>query len=289
MPDSNKSIKKTASDKKPVPFRIEQETAEKLREIAKDFSNQDVAFNALMAAYERENLMTSQPAYAEDVRQFEEYQRLLSAKYTDMLNALATSDNRARVEVQQLLASKDISIQDLQAQLEKEKSSRGVYETMYRDSQEENNSLKKDLEKERLASQGLRKEMEEKEEKANSALADKERLNDILTKNIDEKQRELDKLSSYPEQMEQKDSKIQLLTEQVRGLEDEAKEAEYSHRMEILEKERQIEQARTEVMKEMSDEAVRQREKHEKEIERLREKYDQLQQKMQDLLASGNS
>lgn len=66
--------------------------------------------------------MSSQPAYAEDVRQLEEYQRLLSAKYTDMLNALATSDNRARVELQQLFASKDTSIQDLQAQLEKEKS-----------------------------------------------------------------------------------------------------------------------------------------------------------------------
>lgn len=66
--------------------------------------------------------MSSQPAYAEDVRQLEEYQRLLSAKYTDMLKALAASENRARVELQQLLASKDTSIQDLQAQLEKEKS-----------------------------------------------------------------------------------------------------------------------------------------------------------------------
>ena len=122
MPDNDKTVKKT--DKKPVPFRIEQETAEKIRALSKDFSNQDAALNAIIAAYERENLMMEHPQFSEDIRQFEEYQRFLSAKYMNMLNALATADERARAEVRELLASKDATIQDLQAQLVKAKSSR---------------------------------------------------------------------------------------------------------------------------------------------------------------------
>ena len=116
MSDNDNTTRKS-SDKKPVPFRIEQETAEKLRALSKDFSNQDSAFNALIAAYERENLMMAQPQFSEDIRQFEEYQRFLSAKYTDMLNALVTADERARTEVRELLTSKDATIQDLQSQL----------------------------------------------------------------------------------------------------------------------------------------------------------------------------
>lgn len=95
MTDNDKAAKKT-TDKKPVPFRIEPETAEKIRALSKDFPNQDVALNAIKAAYERENLMMAQPQFSEDIRQFEEYQRYLSAKYTDMLNALVTADERAR-------------------------------------------------------------------------------------------------------------------------------------------------------------------------------------------------
>lgn len=87
--------------------------------------------------------MMAQPQFSEDIRQFEEYQRFLGAKYTDMLNALATADERARVEVRELLASKDATIQDLQSQLEKAKSSRETYEKFYHDSQTECDAAKK--------------------------------------------------------------------------------------------------------------------------------------------------
>ena len=67
MSDNDNTTRKS-SDKKPVPFRIEQETAEKLRALSKDFSNQDSAFNALIAAYERENLMMAQPQLSASLR-----------------------------------------------------------------------------------------------------------------------------------------------------------------------------------------------------------------------------
>ena len=254
MSDNDNTTRKS-SDKKPVPFRIEQETAEKLRALSKDFSNQDSAFNALIAAYERENLMMAQPQFSEDIRQFEEYQRFLSAKYTDMLNALVTADERARTEVRELLASKDVTIQDLQSQLEKAKSSRETYEKFYHDGKAENEAVKKELEKEQLVSQGLRSEIREKEEQNQSIISDKDRLNDILSKAVDEKTKELEKLAEYPQR---------------------------------LEKDRQTEQARADIRRELEADAARQREKHEAEMERIREKYEQAQSKIQELMEREN-
>ncbi len=254
MSDNDNTTRKS-SDKKPVPFRIEQETAEKLRALSKDFSNQDSAFNALIAAYERENLMMAQPQFSEDIRQFEEYQRFLSAKYTDMLNALVTADERARTEVRELLASKDVTIQDLQSQLEKAKSSRETYEKFYHDGKAENEAVKKELEKEQLVSQGLRSEIREKEEQNQSIISDKDRLNDILSKAVDEKTKELEKLAEYPQR---------------------------------LEKDRQTEQARADIRREMEADAARQREKHEAEMEKIREKYEQAQSKIQELMEREN-
>lgn len=282
MPDNDK-MKKTA-DKKPVPFRIEAETAEKIRALSKDFSNQDTAFNALIAAFERENLMMAQPQFSEDIRQFEEYQRFLSSKYTDMLNALATADERARGEVRELLASKDATIQDLQSQLEKAKSSRETYEKLYQDGMAEKQSVEKELEKEQLVSQGLRSEMKEKEERFHSTISDKDMLNDILSKAVDEKTKELEKLAEYPEQLAKKDEEIESLKEQVRGLEDHAKEESYSHKMELLEKDRQAEQAKAGVRDEMEVKIAKQVEKYEKEIEKIREMYERAQAKIQELM-----
>lgn len=254
MSDNDNTTRKS-SDKKPVPFRIEQETAEKLRALSKDFSNQDSAFNALIAAYERENLMMAQPQFSEDIRQFEEYQRFLSAKYTDMLNALVKADERARTEVRELLTSKDATIQDLQSQLEKAKSSRETYEKFYHDGKAENEAVKKELEKEQLVSQGLRSEIREKEEQNQSIISDKDRLNDILSKAVDEKTKELEKLAEYPQR---------------------------------LEKDRQTEQARADIRREMEADAARQREKHEAEMEKIREKYEQAQSKIQELMEREN-
>lgn len=287
MSDNDNTTRKS-SDKKPVPFRIEQETAEKLRALSKDFSNQDSAFNALIAAYERENLMMAQPQFSEDIRQFEEYQRFLSAKYTDMLNALVTADERARTEVRELLASKDATIQDLQSQLEKAKSSRETYEKFYHDGKAENEAVKKELEKEQLVSQGLRSEIREKEEQNQSIISDKDRLNDILSKAVNEKTKELEKLAEYPQKLEEKDAEILSLKEQIGRLQDQAKEDAFSHKMELLEKDRQMEQARADIRRELEADAARQREKHEVEMERISEKYEQAQSKIQELMEREN-
>lgn len=172
-----------------------------------------------------------------------------------MLNALVTADERARTEVRELLASKDATIQDLQSQLEKAKSSRETYEKFYHDSVAENEAVKKELEKEQLVSQRLRSEIREKEEQNQSIISDKDRLNDILSKAVDEKTKELEKLAEYPQR---------------------------------LEKDRQTEQARADIRRELEADAARQREKHEAEMEKIREKYEQAQSKIQELMEREN-
>lgn len=77
-----------------------------------------------MAAYEREILLNEQSQFTDDVCLFEQYQQCLSAKFTDLIKALITADERAKTSVQQLLTSKDLTIQDLQQQLEDAKKAR---------------------------------------------------------------------------------------------------------------------------------------------------------------------
>lgn len=283
MPDYDKLQKKTG-EKKPTAFRIDNETADKLRLLCKDFANQDIALNAMMAAYEREMLVTTQSQYAEDIRQFEQYQQCLSVKFSDMLKALATADERAQVEVQQLLDSKDTVIQDLQKQLEDARRNRETYESMFSSAVKEKKELEERLEEERLANQGLRAEMKEKEAQMNASLQDKIQLNEILTKSVAEKQQELDKQAKYPKMIEEQEAKLKALSEQVRVLEDKEKDIEYAHRLELLEKDKQAEAAKAEIRQEQEERVNKLREKYEADLEKLREKNEAAQSRIQELM-----
>ena len=148
-------------------------------------------------------LATTQSQYADDLRKFEQYQQCLSAKFTDMLKALATADERAQTEVKQLLESKDAVILDLQGQIEDAKRSRETYESMFNRAAKEKKELEERLEKEQLEDQGIRVEMKEKEAQMNASLQDKIQLNEILTKSVAEKRQELDKRAKYSEMIEE--------------------------------------------------------------------------------------
>lgn len=284
MPDMEKGNKKLASEKVPVPMRIRPETADKFRTVAKEFTDQESALNGLMAAYEREKIQLANPQFAEDMQMFESYQRYLSTKYTEILNALATAEERAKNNVQKLLDSKDSVIQELQDNLEKAKVSKSRYEEFYQVATNEKEKLEEEVRQRKLALEGQRKEMEEKEEQYASSLSDKERLNEILSKNVEEAQEKLKLYAEYPKQFQEKEEKIKELTEQVHQLESQQKEEEYRHRMELLEMEKQHEKERA-AQKEVYDAKMSElRDKHEMEKDRLREKLEEYQSKIQSLV-----
>ena len=280
MPDNDKVQKKSS----PKSFRIDDETANKLKTLSKDFTNQDAAFNAIMAAYEREILLNEQSQFTDDVRLFEQYQQCLSAKFTDLIKALITADERAKTSVQQLLTSKDLTIQDLQQQLEDAKKSKEAYANMFSNATQEKEEMEKKLESERLAVTGLRAEIQEKEAQWNSALQDKVQLNEILSKSIAEKERELDKQAEYPKLIKERETQIENLSKQVRTLEDQL--TEYTHRLELLEKDKQVEIVRTELLQSQEEKLNKIRERYETELEKVREKNEAAQSRIQELIAN---
>lgn len=282
MPDNDKVQKKSS----PKSFRIDDETANKLKALSKDFTNQDAAFNAIMAAYEREILLNEQSQFTDDVRLFEQYQQCLSAKFTDLIKALITADERAKTSVQQLLTSKDLTIQDLQQQLEDAKKSKEAYANMFSNATQEKEEMEKKLESERLAVTGLRAEIQEKEAQWNSALQDKVQLNEILSKSIAEKERELDKQAEYPKLIKERETQIENLSKQVRTLEDQLRETEYTHRLELLEKDKQVEIVRTELLQSQEEKLNKIRERYETELEKVREKNEAAQSRIQELIAN---
>lgn len=265
--------KKTS--KAPTPFRIEQETADRFREAAKEFSNQDAALNALLAAFDREKLQEANPQFSEDLNAFEKYQRLLSAKFTDVLNALSTADERARVDVQKLLDSKDATIADLQEALEKAKKHKQTYEDLYNGAEKEKKAVESSLHNEQMETERLRQEIQEKSEQHASILADKERLNDILSQNVTELQRKMGEYQEYPKQMQEKNAQIKALGEKVQELENRIKDAEYEHKVELLDNEKQFEKEKSEIRAQFDEKQETFREKYENEIDRLRKKLEQ--------------
>lgn len=272
MPDTDKRTKKP-----PTAFRVEPETAEKFRVAAKEFSNQDAALNALLAAFDREKLQQANPHFSEVLNTFEKYQSMLSAKFMDVLNELSTADERARVDVQKLLESKDATIADLQDAVEKAKKSKQTYEELYNGAEKEKKAVENSLHSEQMETERLRQEMKEKADQHASILSDKERLNDILSQNISELQGKINEYQEYPKQMQEKDARIKALSEKVQELETQIKDAEYQHKVKLLDVERKCEKEKSEIRAQLEEKQEALREKYEKEIERLRQRLEESQ------------
>ena len=272
----------TGTEKKakaPTPFRIEQETAERFRDAAKEFSNQDAALNALLASYEREKLKEANPQFSEDMNAFEKYQRCLSAKFADVLKALSTADDRARVDVQKLLDSKDAMIAELQESLEAARKHKQTYEDLYNGAEKEKKAIETSLQNEQMETERLRQEMQEKADQHASILSDKERLNDILSQNVSELQGKISEYQEYPEQMQEKNAQIKELNIKVQDLENQIKDAEYQHKLELLDNERKYEKEKADIKAQFDDKQEALREKYEKQIEKLRQRLEESQKK----------
>lgn len=288
MGENDKNQNKIA-EKKPATFRMEQDTADRLRELCRGFENQDVAFNTLMNVYEKEAMMSSQPQYAEDMRQFEQYQQCAAEKFMNLIKALGTADERAKVEVNRLLESKDAIIQDLQKRMEDAIKSREAYESLLHEASKEKKELVDKLDEEKLICQGLRAEMKEKETQMNSALSDKMQLNEMLSKMLAEKEEELAKQENYPGILEEKEKQLKEIGECVQALEKEVRDSEYANRLAMLEKDREAEKERAELRRRYEEQMDKAREKYESELSKLREKNEEAQSRIQELMGARNA
>lgn len=103
---------------KPKSFRIDDETAEKFKEISAAISgNQQQTLSKLIEAYEFQSgkaILTDKKA---DIEEFERYVTAITRKYMGSLEDNQNLSQTIRTEFDALLSSKDVTIQDLQNQL----------------------------------------------------------------------------------------------------------------------------------------------------------------------------
>lgn len=76
------------------------------------------------------------------------------------------------------------------------------------------------------------------------------------------------------------------MSKQVRTLEDQLRETEYTHRLELLEKDKQVEIVRTELLQSQEEKLNKIRERYETELEKVREKNEAAQSRIQELIAN---
>ena len=168
MADESKTLK-------PKSFRIDDETANKFKEISNSIGgNQQETLAKLIEAFEFQSgkaILTDKKA---DIEQFERYVTALTRMFMGALEDNQNVTETVRTEFDALLKSKDDVIQDLQTKLKVAQDLKNNAIEKARQYSDENARLEKELEE-------LKADRETKVNDLNTMLNDKEQLNKALT------------------------------------------------------------------------------------------------------------
>jgi len=160
---------------KPKSIRLDDETADKFKEIAAAIGgNQQETLAKLIETYEFQagkNLLTHKK---EEIDQFERYVNVLTRMYMANLEDTENMRETVRTEFDALLKSKDISIQNLQEQLALAKQQKDESAERAKTHAEENSRLSDTIDK-------LNREYNTKLDSLQVMLSDKDKLNKALT------------------------------------------------------------------------------------------------------------
>lgn len=162
-----------ADDKalKPRSYRINDETAEKIKEIAASIGgNQQETLAKLIEAYEFQSGKAVLTEKKSDIEQFEKYVNAIIRMYMGSLEDNQNITETVRTEFDALLQSKDAVIQDLQSRLVSANQSKEEAVSKAKVYEDENKTLSGNIEK-------LQKEYTQKTNDLQSMLLDKESLN----------------------------------------------------------------------------------------------------------------
>lgn len=166
-----------ADDKalKPRSYRINDETAEKIKEIAASIGgNQQETLAKLIEAYEFQSGKAVLTEKKSDIEQFEKYVNAIIRMYMGSLEDNQNITETVRTEFDALLQSKDAVIQDLQSRLVSANQSKEEAVSKAKVYEDENKTLSGNIEK-------LQKEYTQKTNDLQAMLLDKESLNKALT------------------------------------------------------------------------------------------------------------
>jgi len=186
-----------ADDKilKPKSFRIDDETADKFKEISSSIGgNQQETLAKLIEAYEFQSgkaILTEKKA---DIEQFEKYVTALTRMFMGSLEDNQNITETVRTEFEALLQSKDTTIQDLQSQLTVSKQLKEEATSKAKTYVDENSRLNEYIE-------SLQKEYNSKMDDMQSMLTDKENLNRALTDSCNDLKAKVDVMAAEHEEV----------------------------------------------------------------------------------------
>lgn len=160
---------------KPKSFRIDDETADKFKEIAASIGgSQQETLAKLIEAFEFQSGKAILTEKKSDIEQFEKYVTAITRMYMGSLEANQNVTETIRTEFDALLKSKDATIQDLQEKLTLAKQLKEESTIRAKAHADENARLNTIIET-------LNNEYSSKMDDMQSMLADKDKLNKALT------------------------------------------------------------------------------------------------------------
>jgi len=214
---------------KPRSFRVDDETANKFKEITdKIGGNQQETLAKLIEAYEFQTGKAILTEKKPEIDQFEKYVTAISRMFMGSLEDNQNITNTVRTEFEALLQSKDTTIQDLQSQLKVANQLKEDAVSRAKHYTDENTQLNEQI-------RNLKSKYESKIEDLMSMLSDKDSLNKALTDSCNELKLNMDKMKSSIED-------ISALQSERNGLLEKQKELS----MKVTELEKQLEHERTE-------------------------------------------
>ena len=284
-----------ADDKvlKPKSFRIDDETADKFKEISATIGgNQQETLAKLIEAFEFQSgkaILTEKKA---DIDQFEKYVTAITRMYMSSLEDNQNITETVRTEFDALLKSKDATIQDLQEKLTVAKQLKEEATTRAKAHADENARLNSVID-------SLNTEYNSKMDDMQSMLADKDNLNKALTDSCNDLKSKVESMRESSEQLavirkelEQLKSEHNTVVKEKSDLEKQMNQEQTAHDKAIADMQ-QHEQDLLERQKEQSqialDKAVLEIEKkYQEQIEKLKadkqSEVDKYQQKYFELL-----
>lgn len=251
---------------KPRSFRINDETAEKFKEISATIGgNQQETLAKLIESYEFQAGKAVLTEKKDDIEQFERYAAILTRMFMSSLEDNQNARTTIRTEFEALLQSKDNTIQTLQAQAVLDEAAKQQAIEHEKLQKEENKRLRETLETKE-------KEYHSRISDLEKMLADKDSLNKALTDSSNSLQKKVDEMTQ--EHTELKQVKKTLLTVQTEceSLKQAKAEAE-------LEKEK----ATLNLEKKYQKQIQELKEQYQTKIEKYQQKYLELLEKLEKL------
>ena len=179
---------------KPKSFRIDDEVAEKFRQISVDIGgNQQETFERLIETFEaskKKGVLTNRKA---EIDQFERHSTCLMNIYLRLLEEHQTAEETIRTDFEDSIKSKDTIIQDLQSQLTVAKQLKEEATLKAKAHANENEDLKQAIER-------LNKEYSSKMDDMQDMLKDKDSLNKALTSSCNNLKAKVEQMVAEEEQ-----------------------------------------------------------------------------------------